>query len=498
MNQKTPRTFIKIIEKMVDLTVVLLLLAFLIYGGYSMWDTSRMYSFASSTAYAAYRPTREEELGFEQLQEINPDVFGWITVYGTHIDYPLLQGTDNERYVHTNARGEPAMSGAIFLDYRNNQDFTDFNNIIYGHDMARNAMFGDIANFEQEYFFESRRFGVIFTGEEYYGIEIFAFLLVDAHDFEIYNPTLIDPDIKEVFLQRLSAEAIHLRELDITTNDRIVMLSTCTPTATNGRHILVARLMDEVPEDIFDGDHIGDGTDTLLGVNPLGLATGSLLVIVVTVVITLSIKKKQKQPALLTLEDELEAELVRETEKEYLKKKKPKKPKKLKKPKKPLSLLEELLFLFGKIAMILIILAVLFTFVFGATQVNDATMAPAMREGDIVFFQRMGQDFIATDAIVVRYGGQTQVRRVVAVANDTVDITDQGLIINGLLQQELHIFEETTQFMEGITFPLVVPEGEVFVLGDSRGRSRDSRIYGTVRTDDILGSVVTVIRRRNL
>ena len=494
MSQKTPRAVIKTIEKIIDLTVMLLILSILVYGGYSMWDTNRMYSFASSTAYAAYRPTRDEELGFEQLQEINPNVFGWITVYGTHIDYPLLQSDDNQRYVHTNARGEPAMSGAIFLDFRNNQDFTDFNNIIYGHDMARNAMFGEIAHFEQGYFFESRRYGMIFTGEEYYGIEIFAFLLVDAHDFEIYNPTMTDPDDKEAFLQRISTEAIQFRDLDITTADRMVILSTCTPTATNGRHILVARLMDGVPEDIFDENQSGGGTDRLFGlnVNPLGLAIGSLLVIIATVATTLSITtKKKKSAASLSLEDELEADLKTEIGKNHPRKKKPKK------PKKPLTLMGELLFLFGKISIILIIIALLFTFIFGATQISDATMTPAMRDGDIVFYQRNVREFIATDAIVVKYDGQTQVRRIIAVAGDTVDIVDDRLIINGLLQQELYIFEETTQFVEGITFPLVVPEGEVFVLGDSRSRARDSRIYGTVRIDDILGNVVTVIRRRN-
>ena len=495
MSQEAPRALIKTIEKIVDLTVVILLLALLLYGGYSMWDANRMYSAASSEVYAPYRPTREEELGFEQLQQINPDVFGWITVYGTHVDYPLVQGTDNLKYVHTNARGEAAMSGAIFLDFRNNQNFTDFNNIIYGHDMARNAMFGDINNFYQEYFFESRRFGMIFTGEEYYGLEIFAFMFVDAHDFGIYNPTMTEPAIKEVFMERIFAEAIHVRELEITTNDRIVLMSTCTPTATNGRHVLVARLMDEVPEDIFGGAYTGSGADSFFGldINLLGLGLGLLIVIGVTVPITLSVakkKKKKKMEAEISPEDEIEAELINERR---LKKKKQKK------QKKPLSLGEELLFLFGKIVMIMFMLALLFILVFGVTRVDDMTMAPAMQEGDIVFFQRIGQDYLATDAVVLRYNGEMQVRRVVAVAGDTVDITEnQGLVINGLPQQELHIFEETTQFAEGVTFPLVVPEGEVFVLGDSRARSRDSRIYGTVRVDDILGSVVTVIRRRDL
>ena len=169
-----------------------------------------------------------------------------------------------------------------------------------------------------------------------------------------------------------------------------------------------------------------------------------------------------------------------------------------KKEKRPSTLRREFLFLFAKICGILMIVILMFTFVFGVIQVSDASMVPAMREGDIVFFQRMGRDYIATDVIIVRYEDRHQVRRVVAVAGDVVDITEQGLIVNERLQQERHIFEETTQFVEGIRFPLTVPEGEIFILGDSRGRATDSRIYGAVRVEDVLGRVVTAIRRRNL
>jgi len=474
MTQTIARKFVKKIDKIVDFIVVLFLFSFLLYGGYSIWDSNQMYNRAGSAAYAVYRPTREEETDFEQLKSINPNVFGWITVFGTHIDYPLLQSDDNLRYVHTNARGEPARSGAIFLDFRNNQDFTDFNNIIYGHDMAREAMFGGIVRFEEEHFFELHRYGMLFTGEKYYGIEFFSFLLVDAHDFEIYNPTIADPELKEILIQRFFDEAIQYRELDITINNRLVVLSTCTQRITNGRHILVGRLMEEVPEDAFEG--VQEDRAGASGIDQLGLTMGSLLVIFVTAGITLFIiKKKRKKSG--DLEEEMSL-----PEKE----------------RKRSTLLEEFLFLFGKVAMILITLSLLFVFVFGAMQVNDSSMNPAMREGDIVLFQRIGAEIGVFDAIVVSYNGQLQVRRVVAVGGDSIDITDQGLMINGLLQQELHIFEETTQFEEGIRFPITVPEGEIFILGDSRTRAQDSRIYGTVRIDDVLGSVVTVIRRRNL
>lgn len=485
-HNKAIKTSMRAVDSIVNFTVLVFVLALFIYGGYTIWETNNIYRRAYALAYQAYHPVRGEALGFEELQAINDDVFGWITVYGTNIDYPLLQGENNLRYVDYNARGEPSRTGAIFLDFRNNQNFTAFNNIIYGHDMVRDAMFGEIGNFLDETYFNDREFGMIYTDQRYYGVQFFAFLAVDGHDSEIYNPTMTNPDVKEAFLARIFNEAIQSRDIDVTIHDRLVMLSTCTPTATNGRHILMGRLTEDIQADPFvEVGSSGGGIDRLLQ-SPLGLATGVVVVIVLIAGITWVLASKQKKDKNKT--DLHETEGVLEI------KKKSKVPKK---KSKPPTLMEEFLFLFAKIGGILIIVALMFMFVFGVVQVNDASMAPAMQEGDIVFFQRIGRDYVATDAIVVRYEGQHQIRRVVAVAGDVVDITDQGLMVNERLQQERHIFEETTQFVEGIHFPLVVPEGEVFILGDSRGRATDSRIYGTVRVEDVLGSVVTVVRRRN-
>jgi len=451
-----------------------LTLSNLLFPLYALADDDELIS----NQYSPYRPMREGELGFEELQNINPDVFGWINIFGTNIDYPLVQdsGGDNRRYENTNARGEPSMSGAIFLDVQNNTDLTDFNNIIYGHDMARNAMFGQIVSFLEDDVFDAHRYGMLFTGEAYYGIEIFAFLRVDAFDRGIYAPNMSDPDEKEVFIERIFTEALQLREIEVSINDRFVLLSTCTPTGTNGRHILVGVIREEVPEDIFIAGANQTWAAVLLEeIGELGLATGSFLVIILTVCVTLLIVRIQGRRE---VEDTLAIP-------PRIRKKQP-------------TFLGEILILSSKIAMVLSAVALIFIFIFGATQVSDASMAPAVREGDIVFFQRVGIEIGVGSSVIVRDDEQTQVRRVVAVEGDEVDITADGLVINGVRQLEMHIFEETTQFVEGISFPIVVGEGEVFILGDSRRSARDSRIYGTVSVDNILGSVVTVVRRRNL
>jgi len=79
-----------------------------------------------------------------------------------------------------------------------------------------------------------------------------------------------------------------------------------------------------------------------------------------------------------------------------------------------------------------------------------------------------------------------------------VDITEDGLLINGALQQEPDIFRNTLRYEGGVSFPLTVPEGQVFVLGDNRMDATDSRMYGCVEIKESLGKVIAVIRCRDI
>jgi len=100
--------------------------------------------------------------------------------------------------------------------------------------------------------------------------------------------------------------------------------------------------------------------------------------------------------------------------------------------------------------------------------------------------------------VVVDYSGKTQARRVVATAGDTVDIAEGGLVVNSALQHEPGISQMTERYKDGVDFPLTVPEGHVFLLGDSRAGAADSRIYGCVSIEDTLGKVMAVVRRRDI
>ena len=160
---------------------------------------------------------------------------------------------------------------------------------------------------------------------------------------------------------------------------------------------------------------------------------------------------------------------------------------------------KDLLYLLAKIAAIALVFALMFTYLFGAVRYGEPSMSPAVKDGDLVIYYRYKKSgYSSQDLAVVEIGGKKQVRRVVAAAGDTVDILDGGLIINRAFQQEPGIYQRTERYRDGVEFPLTVPEGHVFVLGDRREGATDSRIYGCVSIDDTHGKVMAIIRRRDM
>lgn len=162
------------------------------------------------------------------------------------------------------------------------------------------------------------------------------------------------------------------------------------------------------------------------------------------------------------------------------------------------SLLQDMLFLFMKLGIICLVFAVLFTFVYGAYSCRDNYMNPAITDGDFVIYYRLDKNYVVGDAVALKYEGKMITLRVVAEEGDRVDISEDGLLVNGALQQEQDIYQDTERFEEGIDFPITIQEGEVFLLGDAREDATDSRIIGPVKIDDTYGKVMMIIRRRGI
>lgn len=89
-----------------------------------------------------------QQVDFESLRQLNPDIVAWIRIEAAGIDYPVVQGEDNEHYLHYTFRGEASIAGSIFMDYRNKGDFTDGKTILYGHNMRDGSMFAGLKDLD--------------------------------------------------------------------------------------------------------------------------------------------------------------------------------------------------------------------------------------------------------------------------------------------------------------------------------------------------------------
>lgn len=243
---------IECISVAVDRIVFTASILLLLIGLYAFYDTHNVYELADSETYAQYKPSSDDRLSYNELRKINGEVIGWLDVYGTKIDYPVLQSADNDKYLDRTVTGEYSTAGSVFLDYRNNKNFIDFNNIIYGHHMDQRKMFGDIDKFTKRKFFDTHHYGVLHRNKgRSLGIEFFSIIKTEGTDARIFTAAVTDDISKKLLIDYLYDKAIQSRQVEINKNDRIVLLSTCTFSITNGRHILAGKLSNKVHKDTF-------------------------------------------------------------------------------------------------------------------------------------------------------------------------------------------------------------------------------------------------------
>lgn len=140
---------------------------------------------------------------------------------------------------------------------------------------------------------------------------------------------------------------------------------------------------------------------------------------------------------------------------------------------------------------------VFFTQVFLITQTHGQGMFPALKDGDLAIVFRLQQAYAREDVIAYRAGGERRFGRIVARGTDVVTIDESGvLLVNGTPQSGEILYP--TYPKEGMEYPYRVPEGTVFVLGDYRTQTEDSRDFGPVSLDDVEGKVITILRRRGI
>lgn len=178
-------------------------------------------------------------IDFDSLWEINEDVYAWITIPGTIIDYPILQHkTDNSYYLNYNMDGTKGFPGCIYTENINSKDFTDNNTVIYGHNLRSGKMFTDLHKFRDTEFFAQNDTVYIYTPEEQLTYKIFAAYLYDdrhlMNSFDFSDGKVYSDYLSEIL--SMDSEDVNIRKnIKITDTDKIITLITCIREQTEKR-----------------------------------------------------------------------------------------------------------------------------------------------------------------------------------------------------------------------------------------------------------------------
>ncbi|MBQ9979729.1 MAG: class B sortase [Oscillospiraceae bacterium] len=178
------------------------------------------------------------ELDMQALKTANSDVIGWIYVPGTAIDYPLVQGSDNSKYLNTAWDGTWNKAGAIFMEERNSAEFDDFNTIIYGHNMGNGSMFSDLHLYRDPEFLPDNNRIYVSNGAVVYRYEIYSAYEARVTE-DTYRLLFADETEKQSFIDLGVENSVASAENRPDTDDKILTLSTCPGTGNYSKRWVV-------------------------------------------------------------------------------------------------------------------------------------------------------------------------------------------------------------------------------------------------------------------
>lgn len=243
-------------------SILILLLTLIAVGGigYVIYYTVSLEKnedvYEEAREVAKEEPPKEPEetkpeipIDFETLWEMNEDVYAWIEIPGTKVDYPILQSaSDNTYYLKHNMDGSEGLPGCIFSETYNGKEFNDFNTVLYGHNMKDDSMFGDLHSYEDSEFMKENSKVIIYTPEKILTYQIFAAVVYDdRHILLTYD--FNETDDRQEFLDSLNSlrdMRSHIdSDVEVGTDDRILTMSTCIGGEDHHRYIVEAVLIDE-------------------------------------------------------------------------------------------------------------------------------------------------------------------------------------------------------------------------------------------------------------
>ena len=193
----------------------------MLIGLWQVYDNYYLFHHTLDYSVRKYKPDPTNAAAAAE-SPITGEMVAWLTVDGTQIDYPVMQGKDNVRFLNTDPFGQYSLTGSIFLDSRSSPDFSDSFSVVYGHHMDYGRMFGALDEFLDESYLKQHVSGTLMLGrnaEKVCGLEVFASMRVSAKESIVF-------DMEQENIRQYIHD--HAAVLTAEKEDRILGLSTCT------------------------------------------------------------------------------------------------------------------------------------------------------------------------------------------------------------------------------------------------------------------------------
>lgn len=175
----------------------------------------------------------------EELKSINSDYKMWIQIENTNINYPVVQGSDNDYYLKHNFRKESNISGTVFVESANDID-NDKNIILYGHNMRNGTMFNNITNYKEESFFNEDNKISIIMNNTLYEYEVFSVYVKNVSEVNLAIGFASEDEFIN-YAYNEAEESLYKKDVDFSAEDNLITLVTCSYEFTDARTIVVAR-----------------------------------------------------------------------------------------------------------------------------------------------------------------------------------------------------------------------------------------------------------------
>lgn len=192
--------------------------------------------------------TTERMLKVKKLQKENDDIVGWLEIEDTNINYPVLQGDDNEFYLNRNYKKEKSEKGSIFLDAKYNWNIQSNNLLIYGHNIINGLMFQDLLKYESQDFYKKHpniRFTTEKDDKEYEIISVFksrVYYKAEKNVFRYYDFINVETENEYMdFVKNAKKASIYDIEVTAKYGDELITLVTCSYHIEDGRFVVIGR-----------------------------------------------------------------------------------------------------------------------------------------------------------------------------------------------------------------------------------------------------------------